>query len=55
MIIDPVQALADLPTKTVNAAQASVSVPPIPSIRPYDLQAAGEAGKRTLWLVLLLR
>lgn len=51
MIVDPVRALADVPS-AVHAAKSTVS--PLPSVIPtpyVEYQEASEAGKRTLWYV----
>lgn len=54
MIVDPVRALADVPS-VVHAAKSSVS--PLPSVIPtpyVEHQEATEAGKRTLWVVFVI-
>ena len=46
MIVDPVQALADVPTATMAKHHSSPAVTIVPS---FELQEAGENGQRTLW------
>lgn len=49
MIVDPMQALADVPTIVKHATS---SIAPIPTVIPTNLpvyQHAHDSGKRTLW------
>ncbi|KAI9662658.1 MAG: hypothetical protein M1831_002701 [Alyxoria varia] len=51
MIVDPVQALADVPTATMAKHHQSPQVTIVPS---FELQEAGENGQRTLWVVFVV-
>lgn len=53
MIVDPTS-FPKLPTSTFSYGHPSSTVAPMPSVIPTsvpEIQAAGDTGKRTLWLV----